>query len=62
MEFEKKFYTISEATKLTGLSKKELRSGCHSGRFPFIRSGRNFKVDLAEIDAILNKEKQHRED
>ena len=61
MKLDKKFYPIAEAARISGLSKKALRAGCHEGRIPHIRAGRNFKVDLERLFETLEAESNSRE-
>ena len=56
MVLEKKYYSPREAAAISGLSQKALRAGCKEGRFPHIMAGRNYKIDLAGVFAVLDHE------
>ena len=56
MNIDRKFYSITEAARLSGLSKKALRAGCKSGRFPHTMAGRNFKIDLEGLFRVIEEE------
>ena len=53
---EKRFYTIRETMRLTGLSEGFLRSGVKSGRVPHVMSGNraliNVPLLLTQLDAV----------
>ena len=56
MTLEKKYYSIAEASSISGLSKKSLREGCKTGRFPHVWVGRVIKLDLEGTFAVLEQE------
>ena len=56
MQFEKIFYSTTEAAKITGLSPSMIRAGCKAGRFKSIKVGRVLKIDLAQMLEALEQE------
>ncbi len=56
MVLSKKYYSTAEAATLSGLSRKTLREGCKSGRFPHLWIGRVLRIDLQGIFDVLAAE------
>lgn len=56
MTLSKKYYSIAEASSISGLSQKSLRAGCKEGRFPHTWVGRVIKIDLEGTFAALEAE------
>lgn len=48
--------TVEDAAKETGISKYALYQGIHTGRIPYVRLGRCFRVPLTQLQAALAEE------
>lgn len=53
---EKPFMSLTEATKVTGLSTYYLRRGCREGSVPCIKSGAKFFVNVPALLRKLDEE------
>lgn len=50
------FQKIPDASRVTGLSRTDLRSGCKTGRYPHIRRGRDYFLNVPALMELLDRE------
>jgi len=53
---DKKFLTISEAVKATGLSGYFLRTGVRAGTVPHIKNGNRYLINVSALLELLDKQ------
>lgn len=50
------FLTIRDASTVTGLSQHSLRQGVRSGRYPHIRAGEKYLLNMPLLRELLDEE------
>lgn len=56
LDLNAQFLPYRGAAEVSGLSVKHIRDGCINGRYPYIKVGRDVRVNMPLFLDILNKE------
>ena len=56
---EKRLHNVKEAAKYLGRSVWAIREMYYSGKIPCVRDGRRMLFDIVDLDAWIEKNKQH---
>ena len=54
-----KYIGLDEAVRLSGLKRKDIVAGVHSGRFPHVRQGKNYLINPMSVMAVLHAESSY---
>lgn len=55
----RRFQTIADATRTTGLSQYFIRRGCKDGSIPHIKSGAKFLVNIPLLLEAMDRQSVH---
>lgn len=55
---DKRLLTLRETARMLSISERTLRTVTRSGQLPIIRMGRAVRVDVRDIEAFIEAEKQ----